>query len=121
MDRKFTALRIIGTIFKVLAWISLILGLLGAVGSLIAGFTLSSQPALLGLDLGGPLAGIAIFIVTLLFAIINFLMLYAAGEFIYLFLSVEENTRRMAYFMQQDIASQQAAYPSPSQPQVYRE
>lgn len=121
MDRKFTALRIIGTIFKILAWISLILGLLSAVGALIAGFTLSSQQELLGLDLGGPLAGIAVFVMTLILAIINFLILYAAGEFIYLFLSVEENTRRMAYFLQQQATSQQAAYPSPSQPQAYRE
>jgi hypothetical protein len=117
MEKKFTALRVIGTIFKVLAWISLIFGLLGGVGGLIVGITAGSQEGLLGLglDLGGPLAGIAMFIVTLIVAIIYFLMLYAIGESIYLFLAMEENTRRMAYLMQYQYTEQQSAYPSSSQ------
>jgi hypothetical protein len=112
MDRRFTALRIIGTIFKILAWISLIFGLLGAAGALIAGLSLSGQDSLLGLDLGGPLAGVAMFFVALIVAIFNFLALYAVGEAIYLFLSVEENTRRMAYFAQQQYTSYQSSYPA---------
>ncbi|MEJ2296203.1 MAG: hypothetical protein P8Y23_15745 [Candidatus Lokiarchaeota archaeon] len=43
MDRRFTALRVIGTIFKVLAWIALILGLLAAIGALVLGFVMESQ------------------------------------------------------------------------------
>jgi hypothetical protein len=119
MERRFTALRFIGTVFKVLAWISLILGLLGAIGTLIAGFALGNQSGLLGLDLGGPLAGIAMFVVTLVITIIYFLVLYAVGESIYLFLSVEENTRRTAYFIQQQYTSQQPAYAPPSEPPGY--
>jgi hypothetical protein len=102
-----------GTIFKILAWLSLIAGLLSAIAALFAGFTLSSQAGFLGLNLSGPLTGIAAFVVALIIAIVNFLLLYAAGEFIYLFLSMEENTRRTAFFMQQQYTSQQSSYSPP--------
>jgi hypothetical protein len=114
MDRRFMALRIIATVFKILAWLALIFGLLGAIGALLIGFTLSGQEGLLGLNLSGPLAGIAIFVVSLIVAIISFLLLYAFAEFIYLFLSIEENTRRTAYLAQQQYSAQQPVYaPSP--------
>lgn len=113
MDRRFTALRIIGTVFKILAWISLIFGLLGAIGMLVLGFTLSGQQGFLGLDLGGPLAGIAMFVVALLISIFSFLSLYAIGESVYMFLSIEENTRRTAYVVQEQYASSQARYAVP--------
>ena len=56
MDRRFTALRIVGTVFKVLAWVWLVLGLLAAVASLVAGFFLGSQLDAVSFDVGGPLA-----------------------------------------------------------------
>lgn len=116
MDRRFTALRVIGTVFKILAWITLILGLLGAIGMLIVGFTLSGTEGPLGLNVGGPLAGIAMFFVVLIIAILSFLSLYAVGESVYLLLSIEENTRRSAYILQQQYTSTyQAGYP-PSAP-----
>ncbi len=121
MDRRFTALRVIGTVFKVLAWISLILGLLGAIGSLIMGFTLSGTQGPLGLDLSGRLAGIALFVVALIIAVFSFLGLYAVGESVYLFLSIEENTRRTAYIVQQQYTSYQANYPSPAPPTIYED
>jgi ABC-type long-subunit fatty acid transport system fused permease/ATPase subunit len=115
MDRRFTALRIIGTIFKILAWISLIFGLLGAIALLVLGFTLSGPQAFLGLDLGGPMAGIALFVVILVISVFSFLSLYAMGESVYLFLSIEENTRRTAYILQQQYSSTsfQAPYAAP--------
>jgi ABC-type long-subunit fatty acid transport system fused permease/ATPase subunit len=114
MDRRFTALRIIGTVFKVLAWISLISGLLGAIGMLILGFTLTGQEGPLGLNLGGPLAGIALFAASLILAIFGFLILYAVGESVYLFLSIEESTRRTAYILQQQYTTYQGGYPPTS-------
>lgn len=120
MDRRFMALRVIGTVFKILAWVSLILGLITAVGMLILGFTLSGQPGLLGLNLGGSLAGIAMFVVFLIIAVFSFLILYAIGESVYLFLSIEESARRTAYLTQQQYTSYQAPYPPPS-PQVDQE
>jgi hypothetical protein len=123
VDRRFTALRVIGTVFKILAWITLILGLLGAIGMLIVGFTLSGPEGPLGLNLGGPLAGIAMFFVTLIVTIVSFLTLYAVGESVYLFLSIEESTRRSAYILQQQYTSPyQAGFPpSPSPPQDYED
>ena len=113
MDRQFTALRVIGTVFKILAWISLILGLITAVGMLILGFTLGEQSSLLGLELGSSLAGIAAFVVLLIIAVFGFLALYAIGESVYLILSIEESTRRTAFLAQQQYTSYQAPYPPP--------
>lgn len=113
MDRRFTALRVIGTVFKILAWITLILGLLTAVGMLILGFTLSGETGLLGLSLGSPLAGVAMFVAFIIMAVFGFLTLYAVGESVYLFLSIEENTRRTAFLAQQQYTSYQAPYPPP--------
>jgi hypothetical protein len=110
MDRRFTALRVIGTVFKVLAWFSLILGVLGSVGMLVLGFTLGSQEGFLGVSVGGPLAGIAMFVVGLLIAIISFLSLYAIGESIYLLLAMEDSTRRSAYLLQQQYTSSRDGY-----------
>jgi hypothetical protein len=109
MERRFTALRVIATVFKILAWIALILGLIAAIGALFAGFTMQGQ-GLLGLDLGGPLTGVAMFLVALIIAIVNFMLYYAIGESIYLFLSIEESTRRTAYLLQQQHAPKQTAY-----------
>jgi hypothetical protein len=122
MDRRFTALRIIGTLFKILAWISLILGLVAAIGMLIVGFILGGQQGPLGLQLNGPLAGIAMFVVALIVTIISFLSLYAVGEFVYLALSIEENTRRTAYLAQQQYTAAQTTYaPVPPPPEEYEE
>ncbi|NIV32641.1 MAG: hypothetical protein GWN58_25315, partial [Anaerolineae bacterium] len=63
-----------------------ILGVIAAVAMLILGFTLSGQAGLLGLELGSSLAGIAMFVVLLIVAIFGFLVLYAFGESVYLFL-----------------------------------
>lgn len=104
--KKFRVLRIIGTIWKILAWIVLILGVIGAFASLLL--------AILGSDimrgwmgnygpmrrvepgLGGVVGGIVTFIVTLIFTVVYFLMLYAVGDMIYLLLDIEENTRMTA-------------------------
>lgn len=121
MDRRFTALRVIGTIFKVLAWIALLVGLLAAIGALVLGFVMDNQLGTIGMGVGGPFAGIALFIALVILAILVFLSLYAAGEFLYLFLSIEENSRRTAFFMQQQYSFQQGGYASPPQMHDYED
>lgn len=116
MEKKFTALRVIGTVFKILAWISLLLGILAAVLALIGGFTMAGQDNILGVSLGGPLAGIAMFIAALIVAIFYFLSLYAVGEAIYLALAMEENTRRTAYIVQQQYMQSSYAPPGTAPP-----
>jgi nitrate/nitrite transporter NarK len=110
MERRFTALRVMATVFKILAWIAFILGLIAAIGAIAGGFVVQDQQGLLGLDVGGPLAGIALFLVLLIVAIVNFLLYYAIGESIVVFLSIEENTRQMAHALQQQAAREQTAY-----------
>lgn len=116
MSRQFTALRVVGTIFKVLGWLWLTVGVLVAIGVLIFGFALMDQFGLPGLNIGGPVAGVGGFMAALLAGIINFLLFYAAGEAIYLFLCIEENTRRTAYFMQQQFVPPEPEYPETQYP-----
>jgi hypothetical protein len=117
MDRRFTALRVIGTIFKVLAWIALLIGLFGAILVLITSLTLDSQLEATGLDLlGGPLTGITAFIAILVVAIFQFLFLYGMGELFFLLLSMEESARRTAYFTQGMFTASQSSYPMPPTP-----
>ena len=95
MSRQFTALRVVGTILKVLGWLWLIVGVLAAIGVLIFGFALTDQFGLPGMNVGGPVAGI--------------------GQI--LFLSIEENTRRTAYFMQQQFVPPEPEYPETQYPE----
>lgn len=108
MERKFRVLRIIGTLWKVLAWIVLIAGVLSAIGILLAGILGSGglilrqfgqEPAMMTGAMG-VVSGIAGFIVAIIGTIIYFLMLYAVGELIYLLLAIEENTRQTVRLME---------------------
>lgn len=120
MESKFRVLRIIGTLWKVLAWITLIGGILLAIGVLLAGI-LGSGGALLrqfGQDPSvmpgavGVVSGIAGFIIAAITSVIYFLLLYAVGELIYLLLAIEENTRRTMQLMQQEGPSEAPTPPS---------
>jgi len=121
MDRRFTALRVVGTVSKVFAWISLMLGILLAILVLVLGFTMQLPQALLGMEQGGALVGLAGFVIILLSALLLYLAFYAGGEFLYLFLSIEENTRRSAYIAQQQYLTGQAVVPMVSAPTGFSE
>jgi hypothetical protein len=110
MESKFRILRIIGTLWKVLAWITLIGGILLAVGVLLVGILGSGGVFLrqFGQDPSampgavGVVSGIAGFIISVIVSIIYFLMLYAIGELIYLLLAIEENTRQTMHLMREE-------------------
>ena len=92
MKRKYGALRVIAVILTVLAWISLILGVLG---SILAGVL--GADALTAVDMpGGTFAAITI-IVGIIVSIVYFLILLGAAQLIYLLVDVERNTRETAY------------------------
>jgi hypothetical protein len=115
MERRFAALRVIGTISKIVAWIALILGALASLLILVLGLTTTQPLGLVDLEVAPALVGVAGFVVTLTLAIIIFLLFYGAGEFLYMFLSIEESSRRTAYLMQQQYLAQPTAYaPSPA-------
>lgn len=91
--QKYPALRTYATVVKVLAWIVLVLGVLGSI--LVAVLTGVS---------GEEYAGVATIIVLiggLLGTAIYFLILLAAAEFIRLAIDVEQNTRDTAESLKQ--------------------
>ena len=105
VQKKFGALRFVSGLFKVLAWIFLILGILGAIGALIvsiiaAGSSAGSSASGLGSILaGGIVTGILAFIGLIIFALIQFVVLMAVSEIYQIFVAVEYNTRETAYLM----------------------
>ena len=128
MQKKFKVLRFIGTIWKVLAWIKLILGILAAIGILLIGVLgggmLEQAGQQVGLDTTGmPLAagivgGVAGFVVVSIASVVAFFVLYAVGELVYLALAVEENSRSASLGMAAWMQQQQQAYAAPA-PQAY--
>ena len=119
MGKKFKVLRIIGTIWKILAWIVLIVGVLSSIGVLLMSIFGGGMLSQLGQEYGemvwaswafGLAGGVVGFIVSLIATIINFLLLYAVGELIYLLLAIEENTRQAQQWVQEHPAPQ--TYPA---------
>jgi hypothetical protein len=116
MEKKFKALRFVGTVYKVVGIITGVLTAIGAIGfclfSILGGSLMnsfmnsasnyngsgSSGPA--GI-FGGILGGVIIGGVILLYGGIGSITLYAFGEGIYLLLALEENTRTTALMLQQ--------------------
>lgn len=125
MEKKFKILRIIGTVWKILAWIVLIVGVLVALGSLLMSifggsmlgwvlsqFGVAEQGATGAYGIvGGIVGGFILSLVLAILALIEFLMLYAIGDLIYLFLDIEANTRLTAQWVAQ--LAPQAYTPAP--------
>jgi hypothetical protein len=104
MEKRHRALRTIATVFKVLGWIILALGILSACGTAAAILLgVGTVPGMMGPNVGGgegfvwgligAIVGFLVMVVTVgLYALI----LIAAAEAIQVFLDIEENTREMA-------------------------
>lgn len=118
MEKKFTALRIVATIWKILAWIVLIFGIIASIlsliGSIVGGGVLGPMMQQYGFEgqvpagVFGVVGGIITFLVMLIATLFYFLALYAVGEGISLLLAIEENTRLTAQWV--------AARAAPAQP-----
>ncbi len=116
MEKKFKALRFVGTVYKVIGIIAGTLTAISALGfcvmSILGGSLMSSVfnsvnnygggnssgPA--GF-FGGILGGVIIGGIILLYGGITSITLYAFGEGIYLAIGIEENTRTTAFLLQQ--------------------
>lgn len=100
MQKKYGVLRIIATINKILAWLVLVLGVLGGCVSLGVGLlpALSSAGSrgAPGLLVGGLAAGMVTGVGAIFVSVIYFLVFYSFGELIYLLIDLEENTRTTA-------------------------
>ena len=107
MERRFRALRLVATVCKILAWVIVVAGCLVALFAIIAGAiqgqagvqspTLAGIPVLGQVD--GLISGLVAGVLTLLAALVQFVLFYAAGEWIELILAIEQNTRETAYFL----------------------
>ena len=107
MEKRFRSLRVVATLLKVLAWIVLVAGILAAVGivavSAIQGSMGAPSPVLermpMASQLVGPLAGLVVAVGVLLGTLLYFLLLYASGDVLHLWVSIEYNTRETAYYL----------------------
>jgi len=86
MEKKFQSLRIIATLFKILAIVIVIAAVIAAVAGVVS-FAVSHRN--MGLGRLGLFSGINF----LIGGLIGGLFFYGFGELIYLLLAIEENTR----------------------------
>lgn len=136
VPKRFDVLRFMGAMFKVFAWITLILTILSAIIIVLlpqlGGVSAALGPYAEFAALAGA-GAIVTGLLVLLGGLLNFVMLYALGEIILLQIAVEENTRLTAALllkMHQDSqpdtqpAATAAAYPPPggftNEPAPYR-
>jgi len=112
MERRFRALRLVATVLKILAWIVLVVGCLLALFAIIVGAIegragvqspLLSAVPVLG-QVSGLISGLIAGVLILLGVLIQFVLLYAGGEWIELALAMEENTRETAYYLKGESA-----------------
>lgn len=105
VPKRFGVLRFLAALLRVLAWVVLILTILGAIVVGINGFTsLLQTESLVNIPYLGALlnlagAGVGAIVTAILFALgglLYFVILYAAAESLSLNLAVEENTRLTA-------------------------
>lgn len=114
MEKKYTALRIIGTLYKIFG-VLIALGTVLLVVLAIAGVSASSQ-YLRGTNLGSFEMIIAV-IVILVSGALSALGVYAIGEALYLLIGLEENTRYTAMLMRDRFYAPQQVQPQPVIPQ----
>jgi hypothetical protein len=81
--RTYPALRTIAVVFKVIAWIALVSGVLALIGGIVMASTGEMQA--LSIAFAGPLLGL-----------LYFVMLYSSAEMIYVLIDIADNTRKTA-------------------------
>ncbi len=109
MEKQYRILRLVATLYKILAWIVLVGGIITALGVIvfgaIGGSAMSQSPLFEGMPAGlsgmvsGLVGGIFAGILIVLAAVIYFVLLYAGAEVIYVGLAIEQNTRETAYYL----------------------
>lgn len=114
IEKRYKLLRIIATVFKIVAWIVLVFGLLASTGALVLALTgglFEGPMGPMGPRLVAPiLLGLPAFLIGLVITLLNFCTWYAAGAIITLFIAIEENTRATAQWLE---SQPQAVTPTP--------
>ena len=103
MEKRYGALRIIATVYKIIGVIWGILVIIGAVLVFIGGGSLmnfgfnSSAATMFGTVFAS--------LVTLIFGLLGALAIYGVGELVYLLINIEENTRYSAIVLRDRLAA----------------
>ena len=109
MDKKYTVLRTLGKIYKVLGIIGGVLTILSVLGicatsvfgGVLGGGASNDPTGIVGILAGGVLGGLIVGTITLIYGGAAAVTLYAFGEGIELVISLEENTRKAALALEQ--------------------
>ncbi len=114
MERRYTALRVVGTLYKILGAIAAVLTIIALVGfcaitasgGALGGFANSFRTG------GGEvLAGLIGAVFIILYGGGAAVTFYGLGELVYLLIALEENTRRTAQMLQPQVRPAQPAPP----------
>jgi hypothetical protein len=106
MEKRFRALGVVSSFFKVVAWIVLTVGLVAtivvaALGAIQARSGVS--PLLANVPILNQTSGLVPALLlgagVLLVALIKFVLLYGLAEFIQVMVAIEQNTRETAYYL----------------------
>ncbi|MGB2800504.1 MAG: hypothetical protein WBC55_07690 [Dehalococcoidia bacterium] len=92
MGRKYGGLHLVGTLIIVIAWIELVLGVLG---SILAGVL--GADALTAVDMPGGTYAAIVIIVGIIVSVVYFLFLFGFGRLIHVVIDVERKTRVISY------------------------
>ena len=99
MEKKFKILRIVAFVWKIVAWVILVISVLGGCGCFAFGLLMGDQFARAARDLGpagmmgGTITGILTGLAVIVGGILTFIPVYALSEMIDVMLALEENTR----------------------------
>ncbi len=110
MERRYHALRTIGTIYRVLGYIVLVLTILAVITicglSILSGSVLQSASRDLGISsnasglAGSIVGGLILSVLGLIYGGVIAVSLIGVGEGIYLIIAIEENTRKTALLLE---------------------
>ncbi len=104
--RQFRALRFVAGFYRVLAWIGLILGILGGLAVMVFGVlgTAMRVPGVAADPLAaGVLGSIFMGLLTILGAVLYFIFLYATSDIFLVGLAIEQNTRETVNYLREDV------------------
>ena len=93
MQKKYGFLPFAAKVLKVVAWIFLVIGV---IGSIFYGIATGSAANGVAGGLAGGIAGFFIAVIGIIFSFLAWVLLLTARELLYLFMDVEENTRNTA-------------------------
>ena len=126
VKRKFGSLRFIGSLMKVFAWISIVLGVLGMVSTVLGALTNAVtvnvfQPqaveSLSRMGLRGPVVNVLVLTLLgfggVLLGIVAYLLFMAAGDQIHVLIDTEHNSRAMVELMTRLVQLQTPLPPPP--------